>query len=124
MKYTGTLEIFRVGPFFPTDTAQYVVTYAPESAEAEAGETLRPGALEALQARLRQRVFSGEEALTGWLGEIGIPQDTINRVVKELRFPGRTRISSVVLSDEQLTDYGLQWTIGTKILSYLSALTR
>ena len=121
MQYIGTLRIFRVEPPAVNTPRTYVVTFVLESIEAEEGEILQRWPLE---NELKPHTSHGDDHLTTLLVGLGIPQDAINRALEELRQQGSTSIPSVVLSDAQLSQSGLQWTVGSKILSYLSALTR
>jgi hypothetical protein len=86
----------------------YIVTYAPGSE--------RPGAL-------KQQTIQGDEDLHSLLGQLGLPRDINEHALEELREKGQVSIP-LALSDKQLSHYGLRWTVGEKILSYLSALNR
>jgi hypothetical protein len=86
----------------------YIVTYAPGSEGAGA---------------LKQQTVQGDEDLHSLLGQLGLPRDMNEHVLEELREKGQVSIP-LALTDEQLSRHGLRWTIGDKILSYLSALNR
>lgn len=99
----------------------YVVTFAPGTVETEWSEIFWRGFFE---DRLKPHTIHGEEKLTALLARIDIPQEASNRALEELRQQGSASIAPAVLSEEQLSRYGLQWTVGAKILSYLSVLTQ
>jgi hypothetical protein len=130
MKYPGTLTIRRVAPSVVERPQTYVVTFTPGSV----AMTSNPDGVEPewvgvfwhgmFEDRLKPRTIHGEEKLTASLARLGIPQEALHRVLEELRQQGNASIAPVVLSDEQLSRYGLVWTVGAKILSYLSVLTR
>ena len=130
MKYTGTLRVRRVDPSVVKTPRMYVVTFAPgsvamtsnaDAVEPEWVATFWHGMFE---DRLKPHTIHGDEKLTALLAGLDMPQEASNRALEELRQQGSASIAPVVLSDTQLSRYGLLWTVGAKILSYLSALTR
>jgi hypothetical protein len=119
MQYAGTLRIIRVEPPTVDTPRTYVVTYAPDVlVEAEPGAKIPSG------YQLKPHTAHGDENLIALLVGLNIHGGAIDRALEELHQQGSTLIAPVVLSDEELSRYGLQWTVGSKILSYLSALTR
>jgi hypothetical protein len=116
MKYPGTLRILRVDPPVGKTPRTYVVTFAPGTVETEWTETFWRGFF---KGHLKPHTLHGEENLTALLARIDIPQEASNRALEELRQQGRASMAPVVLADEQLSRYGLLWTVGAKILSYL-----
>jgi hypothetical protein len=130
MKYPGTLRIRRVDPLVVKTPRTYVVTFTPGSvAITSNAEAVEPEWVKAFwrgifEDRLKPHTIHREEKLTASLAGLDMPQEAIRRALEELRQQGSTSIAPVVLSDKQLSRYGLLWTVGAKILSYLSALTR
>jgi hypothetical protein len=130
MKYSGTLRIRRVDPSVVKTPRTYVVTFAPgsmamisnaDAVEAEWVATFWHGIF---KDRLKPHTIHGDEKLTALLAGLEMPQEASNSALEELHQQGSASIAPAVLSDKQLSRSGLLWTVGAKILSYLSALTR
>lgn len=104
MGIEGTLHIVRFDED-PTSSA-YSVTFAPYVSHGGALPQLR---------------LSSSEALRGFLLEIGVPPETVNRVLVELTGKGSVSLQHTVLSSEQLRYYKLlELGIGESIMRYLS----
>jgi hypothetical protein len=106
MKHEGSLHILRFGPDPATGAERYSITYAPDDR--------RGGALPPYVVR-------SDSDLRRFLREIELGEPEVSRALTDVKLSGRVSLPSIVLSNDQLSRYGLgEMGIIQSVISYLS----
>jgi hypothetical protein len=91
VNYEGRLHFMRIGKQAP----EYGTGFTPYAGVSGGAIKVRP--------------FAGEQALREFLvGPIGADQERVEVALKELREKGASGLDRIVLSDEQLREFGLK----------------
>jgi hypothetical protein len=106
MDRNGSLHLLRLGPDPDTGALRYAVSYAPYDKGGGA---------------LPTRVVRSDEELVTLLASLKIDESAARESVGTVRSKGRSSLSNVIVSDEELRRHGLhEMGILESVISYLS----